>query len=557
MPDKNLLDDILNEYDSKSSSVSPDEDMSSFFEEQATAADAELSDAYTYDAPGQQEQEDTAGDPAGYEQVYGGDDGYTADEPAAEDVQEEDEEDIRVFEPAAVSLSKAGDEGQEEASFPDSVPEDDDDYSDDRGLFDRDRYYEKNSSGLSGNAPDDVADDDDSGYDGDEDGYDDGYDEDGYDEEYDDGYDDDGYDEEYVPAHHRKKSNGAGRLIFALIMVTIVISIALIGSAAVISASTEILALERSGTSRTVEIPQGYGSREVAELLQSNGIIGNAELFRLFSRINSQDSTFQAGEHTLAPSMTYGDIIEELQKKIVVEERESVTLTFKEGIRLVDAAKMIEEAGVCDAKDFIAAFNSSKFGFGFESKIGSNPMKFYKMEGYLFPDTYEFYLDDDPQNVVKRIYRNFDAKITPDLYGRMDDMGYSLDEVITLASIVQKEAGDELNMKIVASVFINRLDNQNKFPKLQSDPTSSYSEDVVAPNMEVYSATICDAYDTYKGEGLPPGAICNPGIEAINAVLYPRDTSYYYFCSDLDTGEFYYAETLSEHESNLRKAGLR
>ena len=192
----------------------------------------------------------------------------------------------------------------------------------------------------------------------------------------------------------------------------------------------------------------------------------------------------------------------------------------------------------------------------FEKQVKSSSKKFYKMEGYFFPDTYQFYLEEDPKNVAKKVCKNFEYKVTPDMYGRMEDLGMTLDETITLASIVQAEASSSIDMKLVSSVFHNRLNNPDQFPLLQSDPTTNYVEEVIKPNLEIYSQSMCDAYDTYKGGGLPPGAICNPGIEAIQAVLYPRETDYYYFCSDLDTGEFFFATTLDEHEANLVKAHL-
>ncbi|MCM1579537.1 MAG: endolytic transglycosylase MltG, partial [Ruminococcus sp.] len=253
---------------------------------------------------------------------------------------------------------------------------------------------------------------------------------------------------------------------------------------------------------------------------------------------------------------TYGDLIEELQQE-ALNPREFVTLTFPEGIRLDDAAAKLEEAGVCKADEFIRTINSAEFGFNFESRVKSSAKKYYKMEGYFFPDTYEFYLEEDPLNVVKKVFRNFDYRVTPDYYGRMEDMDMTLEEVMTLASIVQKEASKPRDMKMVASVFHNRLNDPETFPLLQSDPTSGYARDVVAAGLEVYSQSICDAYDTYKGSGLPPGPICSPGLDAIEAVLYPGESDYYFFCSNLDTGEFYFAETLAQHERNLVTAGLR
>ncbi|MDE7293591.1 MAG: endolytic transglycosylase MltG [Oscillospiraceae bacterium] len=352
----------------------------------------------------------------------------------------------------------------------------------------------------------------------------------------------------------RKRSHG--RLIFALVMVTLVISVAVLSAVGVIGIAKEMLGLSREDTEFTVEIPENSGTEAIANLLEHEGIIENPTLFRVISKMKGADGTFMAGVHKVNPNMTYGDLIEELQRE-PLNPREFVTLTFPEGIRLDDAAAKLEEAGVCKADEFIRTINSAEFGFNFESRVKNSAKKYYKMEGYFFTDTYEFYLDEDPLNVVKKVFRNFDYRVTPDYYGRMEDMDMTLEEVMTLASIVQREASRPRDMKMVASVFYNRLNNPDTFPLLQSDPTSGYARDVVAAGLEVYSQSICDAYDTYKGSGLPPGPICSPGLDAIEAVLYPGESDYYFFCSNLQTGEFYFAETLAEHEQNLVTAGLR
>jgi UPF0755 protein len=174
-------------------------------------------------------------------------------------------------------------------------------------------------------------------------------------------------------------------------------------------------------------------------------------------------------------------------------------------------------------------------------------MKFYQMEGYLFPDTYYFYEDMDPEQVCQKIYMNFDTKMTDERYERMDELNLTLDELITFASIVQKEAATEDAMTMVASVFWNRLNNQDAFPLLQSDPTRLYSENVIKPHMDVYDQVIIDAYNTYVSTGLPPGAICNPGLDAIDAVLEAMDSPYFYFIANVNTGQTYFSETLEEH----------
>lgn len=182
----------------------------------------------------------------------------------------------------------------------------------------------------------------------------------------------------------KRKKKTHGRLIFALIMVTLVISLAVLGAAAVITVSSEILGMGRSDTEFSVEIPENSGTEAIANILQSEGIIEKPVIFRIYSKLKGADGTYIAGSHKLNPNMTYSDIIEALQKD-AINPREFVNITFPEGIRLIDAAQKLEDAGVCDADEFIRVFNSTTFGFDFEKQVKSSSKKFYKMEGYFFP----------------------------------------------------------------------------------------------------------------------------------------------------------------------------
>ncbi len=361
--------------------------------------------------------------------------------------------------------------------------------------------------------------------------------------------------EEPVKKKKRRRKRGHTHIIFGVILSVVIISVSILAAVYILKFSKELLGIGKSDIEMVVEIPMNSSTYDIAEQLFREGIISDPSLFRLFSKFKGADGTYIAGTHTLSPQMDYSTIIEILQEE-AENQRETADIVFPEGITLIEAANALEEKGVCDAEEFIKIFNSSEFGFDFEDKVKTSSMKFYKMEGYLFPDTYQFYIEDDPRVVAKKIYKNFEARITPDLYGRMDDLGMDLEEVLTFASIVQAEASDTRNMKLVASVFYNRLNDPDNFPLLQSDPTTNYVEDVIKPNIEIKSEKMFEAYDTYRGAGLPPGPICNPGLDAIDAVLYPSETDYYYFCSNLETGEFFYAETLEEHEQNLIEAGL-
>lgn len=381
-------------------------------------------------------------------------------------------------------------------------------------------------------------------------------DEDGELDEQDDEEDEDDEEEERPKARRKKRrKRGPGRLIFGLIMTLVVIGSAILLSAYIIKYAKDFLGIGKSSMEIVVEIPMNSTTEDIAQILYDDGVINNTYLFRFYSRVKGSDGTFVAGEHTLALNMTYEDMVEELQKG-AVEERESVDIVFPEGITLFEAAQKLEEKGVCGADEFIRAFNTADYGYDFEKQVKVSALKFYKMEGYLFPDTYTFYLDEDPKIAAKKFCKNFNTKITADLYGRMDDLGMELEEVLTLASMVQAEAQNTRDMKLVASVFLNRLDNPDEYPLLQSDPTKKYVTDIIMPNIEVPSKAMYTAYNTYEGAGLPPGPICNPGLDAINAVLYPSNTNYYYFCANVDTGEIFYAETLAEHEENLVLAGI-
>ncbi|MEG2597466.1 MAG: endolytic transglycosylase MltG, partial [Oscillospiraceae bacterium] len=184
---------------------------------------------------------------------------------------------------------------------------------------------------------------------------------------------------------------------------------------------------------------------------------------------------------------------------------------------------------------------------------------FYRYEGYLFPDTYEFYMYESPDVVIQKMMNNFDHKMSDELLAKIRKSGYSLHEVMTLASIVQGEAGDSVNMAKVAAVYINRLNNVETFPKLQANPTTNYAKQQILPyrNYGKNADLAAAAYDCYQSDGLPPGPINNPGLKAITAVLEPDMTcDAYFFCTDRVTKEFYYAKTYEEHKANTVKAGL-
>ncbi len=234
-----------------------------------------------------------------------------------------------------------------------------------------------------------------------------------------------------------------------------------------------------------------------------------------------------------------------------------VTVTFPEGYTIYQMAELLEKNGVCSKDAFFAAANTPVEGI----EITNPDERIFLLEGYLFPDTYEFYLDEDATNVINKFIENYNKKITPEIRQKAADLGYTMDEIITLASIIQKECDFDIEeCKNVSSVFHNRLKN-SKQTYLGSDVTYFYLKNMLdyigGKESEQYEFFLNNyyTYNPYR-KGLPAGAICNPGLKAIIAASEPSDTDYYFFLTDETGTDFYYAETYKQHLANGKKAGI-
>ncbi len=364
---------------------------------------------------------------------------------------------------------------------------------------------------------------------------------------------------EYLPQRSaprkkkKKKKKKRSRLPGVLILTTFIFAVSIVLAMVIIVFGRDMLGIEKSDTTKLIVIEEGATTEEIAQQLKDEGIIKSPKFFVLFSRLRKSDSLFIPGEHFIRANMAYETIIQNLTTDDE-KNKNMVEVTFPEGITIFDAAQILEENNVCSSEDFMFYFNAAGYGFEFEDMLPIDPqLKFKPMEGYVFPDTYYFYEEMGPEKVCQKIYLNFNNKMTEDRLKRMEELDLSLDELITFASIVQKEAATSNMMTMVASVFWNRLNNPDVFPKLESDPTSNYSNFVIKPNQDVYNKAMIEAYDTYLSAGLPPGAICNPGIEAIDAVLKCQPSDYFYFIANIYTEETFFSETYEEHLKNQEK----
>ena len=328
----------------------------------------------------------------------------------------------------------------------------------------------------------------------------------------------------------------------------------------------EITGRDAAGQTAAVTVEQGSGVGAIAAELKEAGVIRFPRLFRWYVGRQGAAGQLQYGSFELEKGAAYDDLIAALS---VYAAAESVRLTFPEGTTAIAIARKMEAAGLCDAEAFLTEANKGDFSeYAFWQHVPDEaPGRFMKCEGYLFPDTYEFLVDGSVHDYVATFYARFDEVMTDDIYAALDEQGMTLHELITLASFVQEEAGNDQDSN-VAQVFRNRLAEGSPYPRLesnvssyiQSDEDNNYLWNWVAPwygGWENIPPEIVAAYDTYSCAGLPAGPISNPGLAAIRAALDPQPdgeaADAYFFVTDL-TGRYYYARTLAEHQANVRAA---
>lgn len=227
-----------------------------------------------------------------------------------------------------------------------------------------------------------------------------------------------------------------------------------------------------------------------------------------------------------------------------------VRVTIPEGYSAAQIFKKLEQSGVCSSAQLLSAMQSSDFSsYSFVANMGStgDGNRCFKLEGYLYPNTYEFYLDSTPEQAIKVLLGGAKGKIGS------AHSGFTVDQTVTVASLIEREVSRKADMPMVASVIYNRL---AKGMRLQLDASIVYVENYVKPyiggDINRYNAS----YNTNKCSGLPAGPICNPGSSALNAALNPADTNYLYFVTNKSTNETYFAETYEQHKENCIKAGV-
>ncbi|MHB8961879.1 MAG: endolytic transglycosylase MltG [Saccharofermentanales bacterium] len=307
-----------------------------------------------------------------------------------------------------------------------------------------------------------------------------------------------------------------------------------------------------------VVIRQGFDTGDIADALEEAGVIKNKLAFVFMSKLNGFDGEYKAGTHFVKNDMNYDEIM-----YVLCLKPESVKVTFREGLSYREVKLALLEAGVLFDEQVMDSMvnNPALFlDYDFITQIPQKEGREWLLQGYLFPDTYEFDMNTTEVSIIQTFLNNTERKLIPELYARAKTMNMTMDEIIILASVIEKESGRLDEMDLVASVFYNRLNAKKHSTgnRMESDATLNYvkAERGAETSLVITTADqqMVTPYNTYMYPGLPAGPICSPGMDAVRAALWPAKTKYFYFVSKNDgTGASAFAATQDEHFNNVNK----
>lgn len=341
----------------------------------------------------------------------------------------------------------------------------------------------------------------------------------------------------------KKRIPDGVRFFLAVIFVSIMIS------AFIISVANDAFALVKAGESCKITVSEEDTPLTLAKKLKRSGMIRYPLVFAAYTHLRFGDK-LTVGDHTIDKSMSYDEMRRAFSPR--KNAREQLRLTIPEGYTTDAVIDLFTKNGIGTREKFVEVINSYDFDYDFVRSIPNSADRTYRLDGYLFPDTYYLYKDSSEVEAIDKLLSNFDCKFGLKLRGDAMAFGISCDDAVILASIIEKEALFKEDMAKISSVFHNRLKGSRKY--LESDATVSYFLGISGEDTTMTSdrLKLDNPYNTYRSEGLPPGAICNAGADALYAAIYPEDTEYLYFVCDKG-GKAIYSKTYGEHLAAVKK----
>ena len=308
---------------------------------------------------------------------------------------------------------------------------------------------------------------------------------------------------------------------------------------------SDVYGWKGNGEKVMVNIPDGCTVNQMAQILESEGIIEYPLVFRIYEKMDGVDHLFRMGGHLVEKGMSYKELIIRFSEKPNVELNVPIRVTIPEGFENRQIADRLAEMGLVDKDRFWNELENGVFEHSFVKEISRTENR---LEGYLYPATYDFYAGDTEHNIIDKMLDAFEKNVVT-LYNS-SQTEFSLDEVVTFASVVEREAANDGERPIVASVFYNRTQKDMTW---SSCATVQYILKERKAILSTSDTKIESPYNTYINKGLPPGPIACPGLDAIKAALDPAETDYYFFVASSQGTLF--SKTYKEHLSNVKKAG--
>ncbi|HHX13639.1 MAG TPA: endolytic transglycosylase MltG [Clostridiales bacterium] len=295
-------------------------------------------------------------------------------------------------------------------------------------------------------------------------------------------------------------------------------------------------------TMTLVEIPSGSGTETIANLLNDAGMIDSALAFRIQSKLKGLDGQYKAGQYNLSRSMAMTEIMNLLQEGHSLTTR----VTIPEGLDIKRLTKLLADKQLIDPVKFADELENGQFDYPFLKDAPAGPNR---LEGYLFPETYDLFANASEYDIINTMLKQFNKLFTDKYYARAKELNMDINQVITLASIIEREAVVQEDRPVISGVFHNRLE---KNMRLQSCATVQYILGEQKDNLSKADIAIESPYNTYIHAGLPPGPIASPGKLSIDAALWPAETDYLYFLAKGD-GSHVFSKTYQEHLANKAK----
>ena len=311
---------------------------------------------------------------------------------------------------------------------------------------------------------------------------------------------------------------------------------------------SEFCSFNRAPVEAEVEITAEDDLSSIAKKLKADGLIDYPWLFKLVGRLSHAESKIGIGTYTLNQDMDYLALISAMHNASGNLNADVVKVTIPEGYTVQQILALLASKGVNTEEALTEAAKTASFTYDFIKDTG----ELSRLEGYLFPDTYEFYLNEKPASAIKRLLDNFNRKMTEERVQAVEESGYSLKEIITIASLIEKETDGTDHAKI-ASVIYNRLNDSGShgtYKMLNIDAALLYALPDHEGALTNADKKVDTPYNLYTHAGLPPTPIANPGIASIDAALHPETTDYYYYALGKD-GKHHFSNTLSEHNAFL------